>query len=189
MEDKTDHIWLEELRRGKEDAYRLLFKRYYALLGVFAYRYLNDRQLCEDAVHDVFLELFQAKERFITIVALKTYLYNAVRNRCVDMLRHDRVKARYAEQVITEKENLFYYNQVLEAESYLLLKKAIADLPGQTRLVYDYVLQGYNNQEIAEKIGITEDAVKAYKKRGKKILRDKLKYLSSFSLLIRIFLS
>lgn len=189
LETVSDCKWLEGLSTGREDAYKLLFSRYYAVLGVFAYRYLNDRSLCEDAVHDVLLELFQTKERFNTIVALKTYLYNAVRNRCVDILRHDKVKARYAEQIVSEKENAFCYSQILEAESYLLLKKAIAELPEQTRIVYDLVIQGYNNSEISRKMGLTEDAVKAHKKRGKKLLRDKLKYLLSSSLIIKILLS
>lgn len=189
METVSDCKWLESLSRGREDAYKLLFSRYYSVLGVFAYRYLNDRDLCEDAVHDVFLELFQTQKKFNTTIALKTWLYNAVRNRCVDILRHDKVKARYAEQMASEQENAFCYSQILEAESYLLLKKAIAELPGQTRMVYDLVLQGYNNSEISQKMGLTEDAVKAHKKRGKKLLRDKLKYLLSFHLIIKILLS
>lgn len=189
MESENDHIWLQQLSRGDAQAYRQLFHCYYSLLGVFAYRYLNDKQLCEDIVHDVFLELYQQKDRFLTINALKTYLYSAVRNRCVDFLRHHKVQVRYAELFLAEKEEAFYDSQVLEAEAYNLLKKAITELPNQTRGVYDLVLQGYTNQEIAEKMGLTEDAVKAHKKRGKKILRDKLAYLLSVSLLIRLFLS
>lgn len=189
MENKTDYRWLDELSRGREEAYRLLFERYYALLGVFAYRYLNDRQLCEDVIHDVFLELYQGKERFLNIIALKSYLYRAVRNRCVDLLRHQRIRTRYEEQMCGEEQEAFYEEGVLEAEAYALLKKAITELPEQTRAVYDLVLQGLNNREIAGKLSLTEDAVKAHKKRGKKILREKLEYLLSVSLLLRLFLS
>lgn len=189
MEINDDHTWLQQLSCGEAGAYRQLFQRYYTLLGVFAYRYLSDKQLCEDIVHDVFLELYQQKDRFLTINALKSYLYNAVRNRCIDFLRHYKVEGRYAALWMAEKEEAFYESRVLEAETYALLKKAIAELPDQTRKVYDLVLQGYSNPEIAEKMGLSEDAVKAYRKRGKKILRDKLANLLAVSLLLRLFLS
>lgn len=189
MANETDHIWLQQLSCGEAKAYRVLFDRYYTLLGVFAYRYLNDKQLAEDVVHDVLLELVQDKGRFLTIHALKTFLYSAVRNRCVDLLRHHKVQARYAGRMLAENEEFFYENQILEAEVYALLRKAISELPGQTRTVYDLVLQGYNNGEIADKMGLTEDAVKAHRKRGKKILKDKLKYLMAVSLLLKVFLS
>lgn len=189
MTDNTDHIWLSNLSIGDEGAYRLLFERYYALLGAFAYRYLNDRQLCENVVHDVFLGLYQEKERFLDISALKSYLYSAVRNRCVDLLRHRQVESRYEKEERENEEEAFYEEGILEAEAYVLLKKAITELPGQTREVYDLVLQGYNNPEIAEKLSLTENAVKAHKKRGKKILREKMEHLLSVSLIIRLFLS
>lgn len=188
MEISNDNSWLQQLSCGKAEAYRQLFLRYYSLLGVFAYRYLSDKQLCEDVVHDVFLELYQQKDRFLTISALKTYLYNAVRNRCIDFLRHYKVEERHAALLMAQEE-VFYEDQVLEAEVYTLLKKAIAELPGQTRRVYDLILQGYSNPEIAEKMGLTEEAVKAHRKRGKKLLREKLAYLLSVSLLLRLFLS
>lgn len=189
MENKSDNIWLELLSLGEEKAYKWLFTQYYSVLGVFAYRFLRDRALCEDVVHDVFLELYQTRERFGNIIALKTYLYNSVRNRCVDLLRHGKVEARYAEELARRDGASFCYNQVLESEVYLILRKVIAELPDPVRIVYDYVLQGYNNQEIAEKMGLTEDAVKAHKKRGKKLLRDKLEYLLSLPFISCLFWS
>lgn len=179
---------MHDLSKGVENAYRLLFSRYYSLLGIFAFRYLNDKQWCEDVVHDVFLDLYQSRENFKTVLTLKSYLYSAVRNRCIDVLRHQQVKGRYEAEMLERGEETFYEDGILEAEAYALLKEAISELPDQTRTVYDLVLCGLTNQEIAEKLSLTEDAVKAHKKRGKKILREKLKYLLSASLIIRLFL-
>lgn len=189
MEHQTEDIWLKQLSAGTEEAYKLLFARYYSTLGVFANRYLNDRQMAEDAIHDVILELFQDKEKFETILALKAYLYNSVRNRCLNILRHDKIRVKYAEKMAREKDSYFFHNQILEAEAHELLEQAIAELPKQTRIVYELVLQGYNNQEIAERTGLSEDAVKAHKQRGKKILKEKLQHLLTIWILIRILLT
>lgn len=187
MKNLSEDIWLKQLSKGTEEAYKLLFDRYYSLLGIVAYHYLNDKQKSEDVVHDVLLGLYQDKERFETITALKAYLYNSIRNRSLNMLRHDKIKARYAEEYKAEEErNGLFQNQVLEAEVHELLEQAIAQLPRQTRMVYELVLLGYDNKEIALKTGLTEVAVKAHKQRGKKILREKLQHLLTILILVRI---
>lgn len=71
----------------------------------------------------------------------------------------------------------FFLNQILEEEVYTLLKEAIDSLPGQMKRVYELALLGHSNEEIAKILSISVDAVKALKKRGKKILQEKLKYL------------
>ena len=43
--------------------------------------------------------------------------------------------------------------------------------------VYELALLGHSNEEIAKILSISIDAVKALKKRGKRILQEKLKYL------------
>ena len=188
MKSLSEDIWLKQLSDGTEEAYKLLFDRYYSLLGVFAYRYLNDKQKAEDAIHDVLLGLYQDRERFESITTLKAYLYNAVRNRCLNIIRHEKIKAKYAEESAGVKENAFFQNQILEAEAYEMLEDAISQLPRQTRMVYELVLQGFDNKEIASKLELTEDAVKAHKQRGKRILREKLQGLFMMWMFVRIFL-
>lgn len=188
MKIQSEDIWLKQLSKGTEEAYKLLFDRYYSLLGVFAYRYLNDKQEAEDAINDVLLGLYQDKEKFETISALKAYLYNSVRNRCLNILRHNKIRSRYREEIAGQTETSFFLNQILESEVYELLEKAIGELPEQTRIVYQLVIQGYNNKEIAAKTGLSEDAIKAYKQRGKKILKERLQHLLILLIIFR-FLS
>lgn len=181
MGSKSDDIWLQQLSTGTDEAYELLFTNYYSSLGMFAYRYLNDRQKAEDAVHDVLLELYQNWEKFDTITSLKAYLYNSIKNRCLNILKHDKIHNRYA-TFITSSEQDFCDNRILEIETYELLKEAVNQLPEQTRKVYDLVLQGYDNPDIAKKLDLSDDAVKAHRKRGKKLLKDKLQHLLVFLL-------
>ena len=60
---------------------------------------------------------------------------------------------------------------------YGLLKQAILELPEQTSNVYQLVLLGCDNRDISEKLGLTEDSVKAHRKRGKKLLKERLQNL------------
>lgn len=164
---------------GEEEAYKILFTRYYSLLALFACRYLCDRQQAEDTVHDVFLNLYLQKEKFNSIVSLKTYLYNSVKNRCFNILKRRKLQEKYTLEVQKQTDSESFYYHILETETYELLKKAISELHLQTRNVYDLLLSGYDNTEISEKLGISLDAVKAQKKRGKKLLKEKLRGLGT----------
>lgn len=177
----SEEIWLQQLSKGTEKAYMQLFERYYALLSMFAFRYLADKQLAEDAVHDVVLNLWQRKEKFVSITTLKSYLYNAVRNRCLNILDYNQVRNVYVRKMVEQKTEEFYY---LETEVYDKLRDAINTLPEQQRRIFDLTLQGFDNAEIAEKLNISLDAVKSHKKRGKKQLKESLENLMFWSVIL-----
>ncbi len=50
-------LWLEQLHAGKEEAYRILFDEYYQILGVFAMKYVRDKEVAEDIVQAVILPI------------------------------------------------------------------------------------------------------------------------------------
>lgn len=174
---KTDQ-WLARLHGGDEEAYRVFFEQYYQVLGVFALKYVKDKGVAEDIVNDVIVGMYVHKPHFENLTALKSFLFTSVRNRCLNSARNDRARQRYLEN--TAQENDLFLDRILEEEVYFLLKKQISTLPEYPRKVYELSLQGAGNEEIAEKLSLTVDSVKAYKKRGKQILKEKLKGLASF---------
>lgn len=184
MQYIQEEIWLQQLSTGVDAAYKQLFDRYYGLLAMFAYKYLEDRQAAEDVIHDVLLHLYQNKEKFTSIVVLKSYLYNAVRNRCLNILQHRKIVKDYALNVTEQRAQERGDYTMLEIEVYDQLRDAIDALPVPQCIIYDLTLQGYDNKEIAEKLGITEDSVKAHKKRGKKLLRERLENLMFWAIIL-----
>ena len=169
--------WLEELYKGEEHAYKILFDEYFFALSSFAAKYLEDNEASEDLAQEVLCDLWLHRQRFENIISLKSYLYQIVRNRCLNVLKHRRVEAKYFAEQSFKTESDFFLNQILEEEVYLILKEALDTLPEQTRQIYDLSLLGHDNQEIASLLGLTLDAVKARKKRGKQLLQEKLKNL------------
>lgn len=172
-----EKTWLELLYKGDDGAYKVLFDKYFFSLSSFAAKYLEEKETAEDIVQDVLYDFWVDRRRFDSVLALKSYLYQIVRNRCLNVMKHRKVEARYFTEENLKSDSEFFLNQMLEEEVYLLLKEAIETLPGQTQQVYELTLLGHDNQEIADILGITLDAVKARKKRGKQILQDKLKNL------------
>lgn len=172
---ENERIWLEELEKGQNSAFRVLFVTFYAHLCAFARKYVDQQVVAEDIVQDILYDLWLRKLHFENLLALKAYLYSTVRNRCLDVLKHRKVEERYFTEQRHKEDTDFFLHQILEEEVYVFLKEAIAALPEQTAKIYLLALEGYDNAEIADILHLTLDAVKAHKKRGKKILQEKLK--------------
>lgn len=175
----VDTDWLERLHRGEEWAYRTFFDQYYQILALFAMKYVRQRETAEDVVNDVIVSMYRKRPRFDSVVALKSYLYLSVRNSCLNILRNGKAQSRYAEVAGEAAGEQFFLDRIIEEEVYFLLENAIAGLPEMPRRVYELSLQDLSNEEIARQLSLTVDSVKAYKKRGEQILKERLKGLMS----------
>lgn len=175
----TRDEWVRRLASGDEAAYRMLFDEYYQILAHFAMRYLHDAQASEDIVHDAIFDLYTSKRTFEHLSSLKSFLYLSVKNRCLNYRDHEKARENYSRRSTDEQEE-FFLDAIIEEEVYFLMHKAIQELPAQIQQIYELSLQGKSNEEIAELLGLSMDSVKSYKKRGKQMLKDRLKGLMGF---------
>ena len=76
-----DKILLWKLKRGSEDALRLLYEKYKNDLLALAIALSNDKNTAEDAVHDTFVAFVQITEKLQLRTNLKGYLLTSVANR------------------------------------------------------------------------------------------------------------
>ena len=178
-----DFKWIKQLHFGNEEAYRILFDEYYQMLGVFAMKYVKDKEVAEDIVQDVITELYSRRLLFDTPVALKSFLFLSVKNKALNFLRRQQAQERYLNNRMEEES--FFLNNIIREEVYYHLQKMIGELSDPVRQIYELTLQELSNEEIAEQLGLSVDSVKAHKKRGKQILKERLKGLMAFCRAIR----
>lgn len=167
-------VFLGKLQKGDERAFRILFDEFYTALCLFAERFLGDREAAEDVVQEGFLKYWSRHADFDNYYKIKSFLYVVVRHDCLNILRDKRVKLELMEDMAVESDE-FFREQVMEEEAYRMFYRAIDGLPQQMRTVIYLALQGLKNGEIAEKMGVSEHAVHAYKKEAYKRLKDKMK--------------
>ena len=155
-----------------------LFQKYYETLVLFANRFLPLRDECEDLVQDVFVGLLENRNIFPDEISSKVFLYKTVRNKCYNVIKHNRVKNKYAAHAMhsLEDDNLFL-KQVLEEEIVRQLHEAIETLPERKKMIIRLSLKGLKNSEIAEELGIKLQTVKTLKSQSYKILRLQFKEL------------
>lgn len=134
----------------------------------FALRYANLSAAAEDAVQDVFADLWERRSE-VESEGARGWLIRALYRRLVDMHRHEEV-VRNA-QVTQENE----YRQHENFELKDALAHALATLPEQQRmLVLLRDLEGYEYAEMAQMTGLSEQQVGVYLFRARKQLKKQL---------------
>ncbi|MCK0132146.1 RNA polymerase sigma-70 factor [Flavobacteriaceae bacterium F08102] len=170
MKKKEIHITPENiisrLRNGEVVAYETLFRLYYSKLLHLAKNYLVYKEDAEHIVQNIFLKLWEQKEKFEHVTNVNNYLYSMCKNACLDQLKHEKIKAKYAEQIsnktainrafiLDEAASLLLENE-LESQIY----KSIELLPSKCKKVFmKSRIEGLNHKEIADELGISKKTV------------------------------
>ena len=167
--------------QGDEEAFKILYEEFFHALLAIACKYVES-EVAKDIVQDTFFKLWTTPHKFSVTTDLRFYLYRSVQNQCLNYIRNKKVEDRYRDRVEVVSED-FFYNTVLEEEIFIRLQQAIDELPEKYRKVINLSLEGLSDKEVALRLGISIDAVKQQKKRGKEQLKEKLNHPFLFLLI------
>ncbi|MGY6647542.1 RNA polymerase sigma-70 factor [Wenyingzhuangia sp. IMCC45574] len=158
--------------------YKELYNDLYFSLCLFADKYVKDLELSKDLVQDVFVKIWKDEIEFQSKNAIKSYLYNAVRNKCLDTLKN---KSYQAKKPLTEVElailesDSYFEKEVLIEEVSTALHNAVNTLPEKCRQIMRLSLRGLENSQISEELSLSVNTVKAQKRIAYQKLKPILK--------------
>ena len=154
-----------------KESFQNVYEEYYNSLVGFAESYVVRRDVAEDIVQEIFVSLWEKEIRFLSKVALSTYLYTSVKNSALDFLKHQEVESRYAERFLADSKERRWETK-LDEEMLNLLFLSIDQLPERCREIFLMHLDGLSNEEIANQLDLSILTVKTQKKKAMKILRE-----------------
>ena len=96
--DNSTNI-LEGFTLKDEKSFEILFKTHYDALVRFVYKYLNDLEESEEIVQDVFYTLWNKSDNLKIQSSIKSYLYQAARNKSLNIIKHNKVKQKHVESI------------------------------------------------------------------------------------------
>lgn len=167
------------------DNYKKIFDQHYQSLVVFGNRFLYTVGESEDMVQEVFVDLWENKNDFPNDIALKVFLYKAVRNKCYNIIKHHKVKEKYAQEVKNSiHDDNYFLKQIIEEEIVVQLYKAIEALPKRKVEIIKLSLKGFSNQDIADELEIKLQTVKTMKSQAYKILKEQFQNLEKLILFL-----
>src|SRR5258706_1432974 len=89
--DEASEPFLAQLRRGDAEAVARLYDQHHTAIRTLGRRLLGDRAAAEDLVHEVFVALPAAMQRYRRDAALRTFLFSIALNMA---RKHVRAAAR-----------------------------------------------------------------------------------------------
>lgn len=174
---------------GSEQDFERLFRQLYTPLCRYAAMHLTDRDEAEDVVQQIFVKLWQQKEK-IQAENLKSYLYRSVYNECVNRARHAQVKGTYMENNLREmNKGAAQAGEATEAkELEKRISRALEELPEQCGKAFKLSrFHHLSYAEIAEVMNISVKTVENHMGRALSMMRSKLAdYLVTVFILITL---
>lgn len=175
---------IEELRKGNNKAYKILYEDHYVLLCKIAFEFVGDKFTSESIVGDVIFKLWEKRETIFIETSLRAYLVKSVRNSSINYLKQEYLQKEIHLTNLNEIEDDSSLTIVsdnlplvilLEKELEKEIEKALNLLPEESRKVF---LMSRNEQlkysQISEKLNISVNTVKYHMKSALSKLNEEL---------------
>jgi RNA polymerase sigma-70 factor (ECF subfamily) len=182
MELEQERELVSRIRSGDAAAFERLYAEYAAGLLAFAYTQLRSREVAEELVQELYLNLWKYREKWVLTRSLKAYLFGALRNR-ISSYRRTMAARHELQQGTTDGEAVLAAlpsgarsdDLVHEAELREAIERAVSALPRRCRETFLLVRrQHLSYAEAAEVMGISVKAVEMNIVRAFSALRREL---------------
>lgn len=162
-------------KAGERDAYYRLYKLYSRSMYNVCYRITGRQEDAEDALQEAFISAFKNLGSYRADATFGAWLKRIVVNKSINVLKkrkHEWMPDADQWDIPETPPAEDLYKEELTIDR---VKKAIEELPDGYRSVLSlYLLEGYDHQEIAGIMGISESTSKSQLNRAKGKLREKL---------------
>lgn len=188
MDHTDDKELYKKLKEGDRLAFKALFQKYYAFLCHYAGQYLHGSDMAEETVQEFFVHLWEKRESLNIETSVKPYFFRSIKNQCLNLLQHQKIKNRYTGKVMEaahrEADPEQYY---MEVDLIQRIEKSIESLPPKRQEIFRLSReQGLKYTEIAEELNLSVKTVEAQMGLALKHLRNELKDYSNH--LVSLFL-
>ncbi len=183
---------INALKEGHENALCFFMDHFGHALRYFAFSYLRSKTDAEEIVSDIFVKLWNNRQKVDNYESLKAFLYIATKNACIDMKRSTRFKMQTEELDILQNLSIpedDILKKIFRTELTELLLVEIDKLPRQQAEISKLsFLEGWNTEEICQALDTTPSNV--YYARSKALLALKERFKSkNFEYLLLISMS
>jgi RNA polymerase sigma-70 factor (ECF subfamily) len=180
LRDLADADLIDRVQDGEVSAFEVIVDRHADAAYSLAYRVCGRPVMAEDAVQDAFVSLWRARHRYDRARgSVGAWVLSAVRNRTLDALRRERVKAGKDVNDEAAAERLPGTEQT-EAEAQRReegrqIRHALDGLPSEQRQVIELAyFGGLSHSEIARKLSLPPGTVKGRMRLGLSRMRGLL---------------
>jgi len=170
-------------RHNDKQAFAQFFNYYHARLIRFALLFLKSYQDAEDVVSDVMIKLLKQKEKLPEINNFEGYLYLAIKNQTLNLLKKQRLSSDNNVELSDDHLTHQYvqpYETILADELRQIIFNTVEKLPPKRRMVYKMVKDdGLKIKEVAQILDLAEKTVKKHLELALRSLKEVVELYNS----------
>lgn len=160
---------------GDEKVFESLFREFYAPLAAFAMKYVKDTEMAEEIVQELFSDMWAKTDRLHIKTSIRSYLFGAVRNACLNHIKHLKVEQKYADRtrLSTSQGEATDFLELDELKQKISV--ALDKIPEKCREIFELNrFEGKRYKEIADELNLSLKTVENQMGKALKIMRDEL---------------
>jgi RNA polymerase sigma-70 factor, ECF subfamily len=169
---------VKKIQAGDLKEFERLFKDLYSPLCSYANRIIRDKDKAEEIVQDIFYTIWKNRANLEIKVSLKSYLYRAVHNNCLQTIEHYVVEEKYIQYIkngdMQPEPDPLHEMELKEMNK--VIDDTIEGLPERCRQIFRMNrFDGLKYREIAEILRISIKTVEADMGKALQAFRQNLK--------------
>ena len=169
---------VKELRRGNVSAFDFIFQNYNQKVFNFCLKLLNKQEDAEEVTQEVFIALWENREKIELNTSLSSYIYRIARNKIYNIYRksfyiqaHLKYLNAGGKKLESSTEDEILYNELNR-----FLNVTIDELPPKRKEVFELSrFEGLTYKEIAKRMKISENTVDVQIRKALGFLRNAFK--------------
>ena len=173
---------IKSLKEGDREAFSMLYKQYWEKVYHFCGLYLNNRDVAEDVVQEVFIKVWESREFIREDDNFKGLLFIITRNLIFNHHRKNVNEDFYKMTVLSAMDTSYDLEE--EITAYNLgeyIDHLIEELPERRRVIFNLSRKEHNSyKEIAFQLNISEKTVENQISEALKFLKKNIMLLIWF---------
>lgn len=171
------------LQTGERVHFGQFYERYHCRIQAQAFRVIHCHELAQDIAQDVFLKLWEQRNKLRSVELIEAYLFTMCRNQSLTLLAKSALAKRIQNTIGCEclyppEEN---EDNTREDQYILLLNAAIDKLPPGRRLAFRLCkLEGKTYREAAEQLCVSPGTIHDHIVKATRAIRKFLYLCGSF---------
>ncbi|MBD8488400.1 RNA polymerase sigma-70 factor [Echinicola sp. CAU 1574] len=183
-----EKLLLISFKKGSEVAFRALYDHFFPSLYRYALKFLKSKELAEEAVHDVFLKLWNSRERVQEDRSISPFLYKICKNHVLNLLDKAAKKPVLLREITDSQLSSLESGPedvLIQREFENSFNIAVAKLPPVRQKVFRLCkLEGKSYEEAADILGISKGTVNSHIIKANRSLERLIKLGVSIILMI-----
>ena len=167
-----ESVLINKVKSGDKSAYKQLYLNYSNMMYIFICRKINDEEEAKDLVQELFIRIWNTKDRLKVEESFKAYIYKIAGNLVIDYLRKKSTLDKYIVKD-NDIEGVIFPAEGFDVQERI--NEEINQLPEMQKMVF--CLSRYENlkyAEISKMYQISPKTVENHAGRALKRLREKL---------------